>query len=407
VAQLEGLPLPYGDLERSILPARVSDFSPRMLDELGAMGEVVWVGCGSVGSSDGRVALFRRDRVPRLLEPPSLGGQPRVGAPEAEPAAPALSPLALAIVALLEERGACFFPEIEARVRVDGATPEAASQARLEALWQLVWAGIVTNDTFQPLRALGLPRAKNAAGGRRRSGAPLRRAAGRWSLVRALFDASPQRGRGPLEISATERAHARAVALLERHGIVSRDAVELEALVGGFSLVYPVLRQMEEAGKVRRGLFVAGLDGVQFAYAGAVDRLRALRAEPPAESTVVLATADPANPYGWILPWPALRGPGTHPLRRGAGALVTLVDGEPALYLERGGRALFTFGGVESARLERAARALVALLERRSPKSTRIDSIDGELALSSSHAAMLRALGLSFDHKGFFIERRV
>ncbi len=376
LVQLEGMPLSYAELERSILPARVADFQPRMLDELGARGVLVWVGCGALGLSDGRVALFRRDRVSRLFEPDD---------------AVALSPLAERMLAALRSRGACFFLELASGVRREG---EASQEQLIEALWDLVWAGRVTNDTFQPLRALAMRRKSKS---RRRRGRSDLRTAGRWSLVEQLLSD---------EVSPTERAHARAIMLLERHGVVSRDAVSVESLPGGFSGVYPVLRGMEEAGKVRRGYFVEGV-GAQFAFVGAVDRLRGFRDAIQKPQVVTLSAADPANPYGWVLPWPELGSESSRQPKRSSGATLVLVDGEPTLYLDRGGRALSTFASLRAKQLKRGMEALHAMISTRNKKTVRIEQIDGERALVSKHAAQLKELGLTFDHRGLIIERVV
>jgi ATP-dependent Lhr-like helicase len=365
IAQLEGMPLSFVELERSMLPARVVDFSPRMLDELGATGAVVWVGHGTLGSGDGRVALYRRGRVAHLVEPPKLE-------------AAALSPLAVSVHAALEQRGACFFADIASLAPLDELSA---------ALYELTFAGLVTNDTFAPLRALSMRRSKS----KRRGGTDLR-TAGRWSLVESLVDGS---------VSPTACAHTRALMLLERHGIVSREAASLEALTGGFGGVYPVLRSLEEAGRVRRGYFVEGIGGVQFALPGAVDRLRALKNAAP-KGAVVVAASDPANPYGWILPWPDAE----RPMRRASGALLVLCDGEPALHFERGGGELTLFTSVPST-LQRALSALRARLAQHGRRSLRIDRIDGIPALRSPIAPLLQSLGITFDHRGFVIERTV
>jgi ATP-dependent Lhr-like helicase len=369
LVQLEGMPLSYAELERAILPSRVSDFHPRMLDELGASGWLVWVGRGAAGATDGRVALYRRAQARRLLDVDD---------------ATALSPAAQAILEQLARRGACFFLELE------GATPN--NTTLIDALWELVWAGLVTNDTFQPLRALGMRRPTTKSRGRPRTDV---RTAGRWSLVSSLFSTP---------VSPTERSHAQALMLLERHGIVSREALELEALPGGFSAVYPVLAAMEEAGKVRRGYFVAGI-GAQFASAGAVERLRAMRVPPAEAQVLLLSAADPANPYGWIVPWPELAAADVKP-QRASGATLALVDGEPALLLARG-RQLLTFAGIARDALARGMRALSASLAKTSRRAVRIDRIDGKPAHDSRHVELLRELGLSVDHRGLVIERRL
>ena len=387
IVQLEGMPLSYAELERSILPARVPAFQPRLLDELGAMGFVSWIGCGALGSSDGRVALYRRTQVSSLVEPVAL--------------LESVSVLGRRIVSWLEQRGACFFEELlSLEQREEQESAPAGQEEMLETLWDLVWAGLVTNDTFQPLRALGMRRSKPRSRPSRRSKARGDlRTAGRWSLVAQLIST---------DCSPTERLHARALMLLERHGIVSREAIDVEHFSGGFSAVYPVLRAMEEAGKIRRGYFVEGIGGAQFAFPGAVDRLRSMK-EPPAEPQItILSAADPANPYGWIVPWPEQPDTATRPPKRNSGATLVLVDGEPTLFLDRGGHVLLTFeSAAESGALSRGFEALRDMLARRSRKTIRIDSIDGQPALRSAHAPLLRRLGVSFDHKGLVIEREV
>ncbi len=371
LARLEGLPLSFAELERVILPSRLPDFDPRRLDERGALGQWVWVGCGALGERDGRIALYRRDRIALLAEAP-------------EPA-PDLAPLPRALLEHLGQRGASFGVELAAAA---GSPPQRELQG---ALWELVWRGLVTNDTFAPLRALTARRRSTSP--RRRPGraAESRAAAGRWALVQGLLADPPE---------PTQRAHARALLLLERYGVLSRDALAAEAMPGGFAVVYPVLRAMEEAGKLRRGHFVAGLAGAQFAFAGAVDRLRAARTGSVQPSAVVLAASDPANPYGSLLPWPETRRPALRP-RRAVGATVALVEGEPVVFLDRGGRRLLTFPTGPDA-LERA---LGAVGSERRRRSLRIAEIDGEPALVSDLAPALARAGFRADYRGLLLER--
>jgi ATP-dependent Lhr-like helicase len=376
LGQLEGLPLSFQELESAILPARVSDFAPRMLDELGAMGWLVWVGHGALGSRDGRIGLYRRDRVAALLVPPE---------PPAE-----LGALHRAILDHLAGRGASFF------VALLAACAPARSEEVLEALGDLAWAGLVTNDTFQPLRLLGRAR---ASAGRRRARENALATSGRWSLVRELVAGAP---------SATESAHRRALQLLERHGVVSREVAAIEPLPGGFSAVYPILRAMEEAGKVRRGYFVEGLGGAQFAFPGAIDRLRGMRQRDDEDGgAVVLSAVDPANPYGWLLPWPVQEhaGDGNAGPRRVAGARVVLVSGEIVLYLDKGARRLVTFpAAAQRERLIQAARALTAVASARRGKMLRIETIDGAPARRSPHAEALHAAEYFADPRGLVLE---
>ncbi len=378
IEQLEGLPLAYSDLERAVLPARVADFSPAMLDELGGTGWLVWVGHGSLGKSDGRVALYRRDRVAALLDPPDVPDD--------------LSPLALRVLSHLQQAGAAFFVALQSGTA-------AASDELMAALWELVWAGLITNDTFQPLRALKRPTAGRRRGKARARGTAVA-ASGRWSLVSTLLEAAP---------SPTERAHTRAVTLLERHGIVTREVANLESMPGGFSAVYPVLRAMEDAGTVRRGYFLDGLGGAQFADLGAVDKLRALRATSDAHAPLVLSAIDPANPFGWAIPWPAPSGEpreGSGP-RRVAGAVVVLVDGAPVIYLDAGGKRMHTFPAAANRdRFARAAACLESVAARQPKRWLRIETIDDEKARASIYAEQLTAAGLYPDHRGLVIEPR-
>ncbi len=375
IVQLEGLPLPYRELEAVILPARVSDFRPEMLDELGASGWLVWVGCGSLGARDGKVALYRRERAAALIDEP---------APPEE-----LEELHRALLEHLTRRGASFFASLA------DACAGARTEEVIDALLDLVWAGLVTNDTFQPLRSAGAGRPRTARG---RARATARLASGRWSLAAELRAGAP---------SATECAHARAVKLLERHGIVCREIAALEPIAGGFSATYRVLREMEEAGKVRRGYFVEGLGGAQFAFPGAVDRLRGLRSRADSREATVLSAVDPANPYGWVLPWPTRGDETSSAPRRVAGAVVVLVDGEPALYVPPRARKLVTFPAADDREVAVAAfAALERVAARRRGRYLRIDEIDGESASTSRFAEPLRAAGFRTAYRGMELESR-
>jgi ATP-dependent Lhr-like helicase len=381
VTQLEGVPIPASVLERDVLPARVSGYTPRLLDELGAAGEVVWIGRGSLGRDDGRVALYRRDRVDLLADAGTRDDRPS-------------EPIHDAIRAHLQRRGAVFFPALRA------AIAEARSDDELlDALWDLVWAGEVTNDTFAALRALSLPRSRSKATPRPGRlvalGPP--RAAGRWSLVADLVGEA----RTP-----TERGHALATSLLERHGIVTREGAAAEGLSGGYASVYPVLRAMEESGRARRGYFVAGLGAAQFALPGAVDRLRALR-DDDAGGVRILAATDPAQPYGAALAWPRPEGDERLPLQRAAGAYVVLVDGRAALYLERGGRSLLRLPAGEDPEVaERAVSVLPSLVAPGGPlRELRLERIDRAPVGESPLAASLRDAGFRPSYRGWILRR--
>jgi ATP-dependent helicase Lhr and Lhr-like helicase len=389
VGQLEGVPIPASILERDVLRARVRDYSPRLLDELGAAGEVVWIGRGPLGRDDGRVALHRRERVDLL----AVAGLAAEGdRPQGEAHERLRSHLA--------RRGASFFRELRTAVGDAARTDDEA----LDALWDLVWAGEVTNDTFGPLRALSLPRSRSRAA-RARPSRPGRllsmgppRAAGRWSLVADLVG----EGRTP-----TERGHATAVALLERHGVVTREAVMAEGLPGGFAGVYPVLRAMEEAGRARRGYFVSGLGAAQFALPGAVDRLRSERDAPETPRVLILGAADPAQPYGAAFPWPRPDGDERYSLQRAAGAYLVTVDGAAVLYVERGGRSVVTLSAAGDADVARhALGALERLVVPHGPyRELVIERIDHEPVAASPHAATLRELGFRPAYRGYLLRR--
>lgn len=325
VRQLQGVPIPASVLERDVLAPRVKDYSPRLLDELVAAGEVMWVGAGALGRDDGRVVLVLREGG-GLLVPEPPGDRPDGSEHER-------------LRRVLRARGASFFRDL--RGRDDRET--------LDALWDLVWAGEVTNDSFAPVRALLCGRSvsrRPRPGALTVSGPPT--AQGRWSLVEAVA-ADP-----------AARLRARAAALLERWGVLTREAVRGEGLPGGFAAVYPVLRALEEAGRARRGYFLAGLGGSQFALPGAVDRLRELREATGTDESLVLAATDPANPYGIVLPWPQA---GTARPARVAGAYVVLVDGQAVLYVERGGRTIIALRPPDGTWEPAAVRGLVGLVE--------------------------------------------
>jgi ATP-dependent Lhr-like helicase len=382
VGQLEGVPIPASVLERDVLPARVAGYTPRLLDELGAAGEVVWIGRGSLGRDDGRIALYRRDRVDLLAS---------AGAADERPS----EPLHDAVRAHLQRRGASFFPQLRSMIG------EARSDDELlDAMWDLVWAGEVTNDTFAALRALSLPRSRSRSKGTRRPGRLMAlgppRAAGRWSLVADLVGEEP---------TPTERGHALATALLERHGVVTREAVVSEGIGGGYASVYPVLRAMEESGRARRGYFVAGLGAAQFALPGAVDRLRAVREDEPVVQ--VLAATDPAQPYGAALAWPRSDPDERLPLQRAAGAYVVLVDGRAVLYLERGGRSLVRLPAAADETLTaRAVAALPRLVALDGPmRELRLERIDRGPVAESPMAAALRDVGFRPSYRGYLLRR--
>jgi len=369
VENLEGAAIPASVLEAQVLPARVGDYRPEMLDELTSSGAVLWVGREPLGPSDGRVSLYRAEQVAFLI-PPSGPGRPD-------------DELHRKIREQLTSRGACFFPQIQAAMG-------GFFRQTLEALWDLVWAGEVTNDTLRPLRALVRTRLHR----RRRMGDVSPEASGRWSLVRSYVSHEP---------SPEERQAAVARSLLDRYGVVVREAAHAEGVSGGWAALYPVLRTMEEAGRARRGYFVEGLGAAQFATAGAVDRLRALREPGEAPRTRLLAATDPANPYGAALPWPE-GAAGRKPARM-AGAVAILVDGWPAAWMGRNERQLLTFVDQVKNRSTRAvtreiAHALAASVGVKGRRALLIGEVDGQPAAESSMAEALRDAGFVVTTRG-------
>ncbi len=398
VEQLQGAAVPASALESLVLPARVADYTPAMLDELCASGEVLWAGHGALPGGDGWLSLHLPDSAALLLPPVADDAL--------------ASPLHQAVAEALGGGGALFFRTLSDRV---GATDD---QALATVLWELVWAGVVTNDTLAPLRAsLGGQRPARRATPVRRRGRPARpsrsgppQTAGRWSLL-------PER-----ETLATLRAHALAETLLERHGVLTRGAVVAERVAGGFAAVYPVLKAFEETGRARRGYFLEGLGGAQFAVGAAVDRMRALARGPaddapwrtpvpggwrsrerPRQRAVVLAAADPANPYGAALPWPE-RADGGHRPGRKAGALVVLVDGALVLYVERGGRSLLSWTD-DPDWLAPAADALALAVREGGLGRLAVERTDGEPALTSPLGTALEAAGFHPTPRGLRLRR--
>jgi ATP-dependent Lhr-like helicase len=336
IESLQGAALLASELEREILPARLSDYRAGDLDTLMAAGEIVWVGLEQVGDRDGRIALYLTDSLPLLLPPTAL-----------DSTLPPLSEPAAKIEEFLSRNGASFFAQIHTAV---GGFPRETQQA----LWELTWLGRVSNDTFHPLRGLLFPDDRNKDRAALADGPPgspelLRRLRsrtsaggkpqGRWSLVK-------QRVAAPL--TATEWSANIAQQLLARNGIIMRETALAENIPGGYPSIYPALRTMEESGWIRRGMFVAGLGAAQFAAPAAVDMLRAQRTDPATPEAVFLAAADPANPYGTILPWPrvpsAADAAGTaHGMSRTRGAGVILVNGILLAFLRRQNPSLRVF----------------------------------------------------------------
>ena len=387
LVSLQGLALPAATWEQDVLPRRLGAYSPTWIDQLCASGELVWIGAGALGRGSGRVGLYFRDDV-ALIEPS--------GRTSPAPASAAHDAVRDRLAA-----GACFFTDLLADV-------ELAPEVMQEALWDLAWAGEATNDAFAPLRAprLTLARAQaqhRARGGRtgrfaaRQRGGGAAQVQGRWSLTAPLLgvaSATPGAPTPAAPSAPTVSARRRALAelLLERYGILTREQVRAEGVPGGFSSIYPELSQLETLGIARRGYFVQGLGGAQFALPGAVERLRS-QPHGDAEPPLVLAAVDPAQPYGAALPWPKRRTDDARRPARVAGAYVVLSGGEPVLYLERGGKGLLTLVAAEDERLEPALAALADQVRRGRVKRIALEHVDREPALASPLGGALIALG--------------
>jgi ATP-dependent Lhr-like helicase len=355
---LQGLPLPVSLWESEVLPRRVPGYAPAHLDQLCASGELVWLGAGL-----DRVAVFFREDAPVLGQP---AGAER---PEGE---------AHDRLRAVLGRGAEFWFDLL------GVAGLEADQA-LPALWDLVWAGEVTNDAWTPLRAgrrYGVPQPERRPRrfSRRRAQA-ITATQGRWSLTDRLFETGPVPGTGHVQgsdplIKRDLDRRALAELLLERQGIVTRDGVRAEGIPGGYGAVYGELRALETLGLCRRGYFVEGLGGAQFALGGAVERLRELRPQEGEEpEPLVLAAADPAQPYGAALPWPKRAGGRA---ARVAGAQVVLLGGEAVLFVERGGKTIVSLREPEESWLRPALSALVERVKTGRGKRLAVERFDGE-----------------------------
>jgi ATP-dependent Lhr-like helicase len=393
VEQLEGARIPASAWETLILPARVSDYQPGMLDELTNAGEVLWAGAGTLAGNDGWVSLHLADTAQLTLPLPV----------DVE-----TTSLQQEILQALAGGGAYFFRQLA------DAVGSQDDRELVQALWELVWAGLINNDTFAPVRSLlagghtahrqsrAVPRARLHRGRSlprpnlpNRSGPQT--ASGRWSILPVADD------------SPTRRAHALGETLLERYGVVTRGAVMAESVIGGFSLVYRTLTGFEEMARCRRGYFIEGLGAAQFATGGTIDRLRTFAAgvsETSADArntapltAVALAATDPANAYGAALPWPALPGDTTHRPGRKAGALVVIVDGALVLYVERGGKTVVAFETDETL-LAAATGSLAALVTSGRIQRIAVETANGVFVIGTQLGAALRASGFTETPKG-------
>ncbi|MCY0905592.1 ATP-dependent helicase [Arthrobacter sp. H14-L1] len=417
VDQLAGVPIPASAWEPLVLAGRVGNFVPAMLDELTAAGEVLWSGAGSLPGNDGWISLHVAESAPLTLNP-QAGFEP--------------SDLQLRLLNHLSGGGAYFFHQLK-----EVAGPAAGDTEVLTALWELVWAGRISNDTFAPVRSLlagghtahrqppATPRLRSAGrygrlgrasaagtgsssgsgsggpgavlsgggppGARAKRSAPAL-AAGRWNVLPAK------------EAESTVAAHAMAELLMDRYGVVTRGSVMNENIPGGFALMYKVLARLEESGHSRRGYFIEHLGAAQFAVPATVDRLRSFTQDDAARQSepaaLALAATDPANPYGAALAWPALE-VGHRPGRK-AGALVVMVDGELVLYVERGGKTVLAFT-TDPVHLTLAGRALAAVVKRGAVDKLAIEKVNGQGILDTVLAAALVEAGAYTTPRGLRI----
>ena len=333
IETLQGAPLPASLLETEILPARIAGYKSADLDTLIAAGEVTWAGFEPIGERDGRIGLYLAEKLP-LLWPVINTAQAGAVIEESS----ATKEREEKIIEYLRSHGASFFQNLH-----DGTGGGYPGES-LEALWNLVWRGAITNDSLQSLRAY-TDKNSNGRSQTNHQGKPLRRlhnqganfrsrrttpptAQGRWALHPAMI---------ATERNGTEWSYAEAHQLLHRYGVVFRETAHSENLPGGFSAIYDVMKALEESGKIRRGYFAAELGATQFALPAALDLLRSLRTKRPDTDPemVVLAATDPANPYGALLKWtqPA---DGNSSLTRTVGSRVILADGALVAYLRRG-----------------------------------------------------------------------
>jgi ATP-dependent Lhr-like helicase len=403
IENLQGAPLPASLVESAILPARLAKYLPSDLDRLIAAGEVVWCGFDSLGERDGRIGLYLADKISKLLPPRSSREELPLGEREKQ------------ILEQLARGGAMFFAQLYDAL--GGGYPGEI----IDALWSLVWRGLVTNDTFHALRAY-VAKPSSSRPAKRQHNLPAYRSRrttppnvqGRWTLL-----AQPDRSTPALQ---TEWSHALALQLLNRYGVVTRETVTQENIPGGFGAVYDVLKALEANGRIRRGYFVAGLGAAQFALPAAVDMLRSLRAnaQPDKVEIISLAATDPANLYGSVLRWPQTledsAESGSRSLTRSAGASVILRNGELVAYLRRNNPNAQVFLPAEEPDRSNTARDLAAFLVNAAQAALReeedharggllIATINGRPVHEHGLARFLLDAGFSPAPAGFNVRR--
>ncbi|WP_077489416.1 ATP-dependent helicase [Sinomonas mesophila] len=409
VDQLAGVPVPASAWEPLVLRSRVEDYTPALLDELMASGEILWTGAGALPGNDGWISLHVAESAALTLSPD-------------EEFAP--DDAQQRVLDFLAGGGGYFFRQIAEQA--GGMDAVLSDQAAVQVLWDLVWAGRVTGDTFAPVRALldggrtahrqpaRTPRARSYGGSLRAGRLPR---VGRLGAVAGHGFDAPSTAAPPLaagrwsavprtSLDPTVKAHAYAELLMDRYGVLTRGSVMAEDVPGGFGLLYKVLSRLEEAGKCRRGYFVDRLGAAQFAVPATVDRLRsyardeAFGGEPPPREALALAATDPANPYGAALAWPEVPGAATgHRPGRKAGALVVTVDGALALYVERGGKTLLAFSDDDEV-LAPAAAALVGVVRAGAVDRLAMEKVNGHDLLDTPLARALMDAGAYSTPRG-------
>jgi len=415
IEALQGSAILASELESEILPARIADYHSSNLDTLMAAGEVTWVGAEQIGDRNGRIALYLTEALPLLRLPDGAFAAAMISAEQgAENHSPNFE-RAQKIAEFLAAKGASFFSEIHAAC--GGGFPGDT----VAALWDLAWAGRITNDTFYPLRKLLRPEDRkrgSADFGEERPGSP-----GYLRSLRSRTGSGPAHGRWSLlgqritvALTPTQWSANVSQQLLQRHGIVMRETAIAENIPGGYNTVYPALKTMEDSGWVRRGMFVAGLGAAQFAMPAAVDMLRSLRMDPSTAEVLHLSATDPANPYGSLIPWPKIEGESDEPLinhsmARAAGAAVILVNGRLGAFLRRRNPALRVF--LPDAEPERSqfarelARKLAEIAIRRQAhrQGLLIGEINGAPARAHLIASHLEEAGFVNTVLGFQMRR--